>query len=91
MFDCDRTDPAKDFVLALYFELERTCDARSSIRAPVCLAVPDCASADAARLFAVADALGLPRIEPALDAMPPDVRLPFDAMTMTPEVAMHNW
>lgn len=77
LFDCDTTDPASDFVVALYFELDRTCEARSSIRAPVCLAVPACASADPARLRAVAEAFGLPRTEPAFDAIPPEVPLVF--------------
>lgn len=77
LFDCDRTDPASDFVVALYFELDSTCEARSSIRAPVCLAVPACASADPARLREVAEAFGLPSIEPAFDAIPPEVPFVF--------------
>ena len=82
LFDCDRTDPASDFVVALYFELDRTCEARSSIRAPVCLAVPACASADPARLRAVAEAFWLPRIEPAFDAIPAEVPLVFLDMVL---------
>ena len=77
MFDCERTVPAKDLVSLLYLSLCITLEALSSIAAPVYFPVPDCASADAARLLAVAEAFGSLSVAAAFDATSREVRFVF--------------
>lgn len=76
----ERTVPANAFVASLYFGLWRTLEALLSIAALVCFPVPAWASADAARLLAVADALGLFSVAAALEAIFGEVCFVFSAM-----------
>ncbi|KIN70257.1 hypothetical protein Z948_79 [Sulfitobacter donghicola DSW-25 = KCTC 12864 = JCM 14565] len=66
-------------------------EALSSIAAPVCLPVFVCAKADAARLFAVADAFGSPRTLPALDAIFEDVFFVFFAIFILRLFRIYMW
>jgi len=73
--DCDNTDPARAFVSSLYLLLAKTLAALSSISAPVCFPVPDCAKADAAKLLAIADAFGSLSVAAAVEAISDEVCL----------------
>lgn len=69
--DCDRTEAASVLVSSLYFSDWSTLEAFASIAFPVSLEDDDCESADAAKLLAIAEALGSRRVsEASLDTSP---------------------
>jgi hypothetical protein len=74
--DWDTSDPANALVVAAALPFCNAAEAFASIGLLVVLFVPDCASALPAKLFCSADALALPNVRPAEDAILPPVDFP---------------